>query len=101
MHWTLVVEHWSFHMAIPLLSSIFRHDPAQRIDIRFQQFIFKLMELLPGVPLRADELAGDPITLRRSEIDAQPRAFFERHAASFSLLERPCVKRFANGLFAA
>ena len=57
------------------------------------------MKFRPRVPLGADELPGNAIALGRSEIHAQARPFFQRHAAAFLLFERLGVEGLANTLF--
>src|ERR1035437_6746231 len=79
-------------ISIPFLAAIFGHDAAQAVDIRLRQFVAIFLQILPRIPLRADELAGDAVALRAGEINRKTGTEFERHRAfflpSFVLLEK-------------
>ena len=67
----------------PIFPAVFRHDAAQAINIRIRQFVAVFLQILPRIPLRADELAGDAGAFRAGEIDGEARAEFQRHRAFF------------------
>src|ERR1043166_6958927 len=67
----------------PFLPAVLGHDSAQAIDVGLCQFVTELVQLLPRVPLRADELARDTVALLRGEVNAKARAKLERRRAFF------------------
>src|ERR1043166_7693461 len=60
----------------PFLPAVLGHDSAQAIDVRLRQFVAMFLQLLPRIPLRADELARDAVALLRGEVNAKTRAEF-------------------------
>src|SRR4051794_15573798 len=64
--------------SIPFLAAIFRHDAAEAVNIRAGEFFPMVLQLCPGIPLGAEQLAGDAIAFRRGQPDAEAGPEFER-----------------------
>src|SRR5579859_4757773 len=77
---------------LPGHAPILRQNAAQGVDIAAGELGDPLRQRLPGVPGRADELAGDPIARCGAEEDREARAGDERRRTELLLAREPSMK---------
>src|SRR6185437_883707 len=83
LSWVILSSFGFSHSSLPLVATIFRHDATQAVDVRLRQFVAVLLQILPRIPLGADELARDPVALRAGEIHREARADSHWHRTFF------------------
>jgi hypothetical protein len=71
-----------------LQSPIFGNNSAKRINVAVGELLAERMEVIPRIPLRADQFPSNAVTHLGREIDAQTRGFLERHTAGFAAAPR-------------
>jgi hypothetical protein len=80
------------------LPSIFGNDSAKGINITPGKPIPRFVQVLPWVPLCADELPCDSVAELRGKVDGQTGRSLERHSAGIPLLHSFVKKIFSNGV---
>src|SRR5208283_2671424 len=61
-------RRWRNSFVAPGFTAVFRHNAAQCVNVAVQ-IALEFVEPFPRIPLRADELAGDAVTLRTGQIN--------------------------------
>src|SRR5579872_6125589 len=67
----------------PLFAAVFGDDAAETIDVRLREVFAVLLQVLPRIPLGADEFAGNTIAFGAGKINSQAGTKIQRHGAFF------------------